>query len=94
MEMRHSSNTHHCDIEKNSNDKGFVLVSVIWIAGLLAVLATAFRISVRSHILAGRNIVQGERARYLADGMVEFMALFGITRSISFGLILLITCTL
>ena len=38
-------------------DGGFVLVSVNWIAGLLAVIATAFTISIRGDILAGGNEV-------------------------------------
>ncbi len=56
-------------------ERGFVLVSVIWIAGLLAVMATAFTIGVRSYTLAGRNVIQGERAQAVADGMAMFEAL-------------------
>ncbi len=54
---------------KSRVDAGFVLVSVIWIAGLLAVVATAFAITVRSHTLAGSNVVYNTRAESVADGM-------------------------
>ncbi len=55
--------------------RGFVLISVIWIVGLLAVIATAFTISVRSHGLAGRNVVNNGRAEYIANGMAMLTAL-------------------
>ena len=58
-----------------SSDAGFVLVSVIWIAGLLAVVATAFAITVRSHTLAGSNIIYNTRAELVADGMALVTAL-------------------
>jgi len=57
-----------------NNDSGFVLISVIWIAGLLAVVTMTFAISVRSHILAGANVISGERAQYIADGMATLTA--------------------
>ncbi len=63
---------HHPD---PSPQHGFVLVSVIWIAGLLAVMATAFTIGIRSYTLAGRNVIQGERAQAIADGMATYQAL-------------------
>ena len=56
-------------------DAGFVLVSVIWIAGLLAVVATAFAITVRSHTLAGSNVIYNTRAESVADGMALVTAL-------------------
>ena len=56
-------------------DDGFVLISVIWIAGLLAVVATAFAITVRSHTLAGSNAVYNTRAESVADGMALVTAL-------------------
>lgn len=54
---------------------GFVLVSVIWIVGLLAVIATASTLTVRSHSLAGGNVVNNGRAEYVADGMAMLTAL-------------------
>jgi len=59
-------------VDKQEN--GFVLVSVIWIAGLLAVVATAFIVSVRSHTLAGSNIIHNAKAEAAADGMALFTA--------------------
>jgi hypothetical protein len=55
-------------------ESGFILVSVIWIAGLLAVMAAAFTIGIRSYTLMGRNVIQGERAQAMADGMVRLAA--------------------
>lgn len=56
-------------------EDGFVLVSVIWIAGLLAVVATAFAITTRSHTLAGSNAIHNTRAEYVANGMALATAL-------------------
>lgn len=65
----------HKNFITGAADEGFVLVSVIWIAGLLAVVATAFAITVRSHTLAGSNIVYNTRAESVADGMTLATAL-------------------
>lgn len=59
---------------RNEWDRGFVLVSVIWIAGLLAVITTAFTISVRSHSLAAGNAFYNTRAELVADGMAMVAA--------------------
>jgi general secretion pathway protein K len=59
----------------DGKEDGFVLVSVIWIAGLLAVIATAFAITVRSHTLGGSNNIYNTQAEYAADGMALFTAL-------------------
>jgi general secretion pathway protein K len=61
--------------KSNASKDGFILVSVIWITGLLAVIASAFTIGIRSHTLAARNVIQGERAQAIADGMAMFSAL-------------------
>jgi general secretion pathway protein K len=58
-----------------TSEGGFVLVSVIWIAGLLAVVAIAFTITVRSHTLAGSNAIYNTRAEYVANGMALATAL-------------------
>ena len=72
-----ASSTQNNSLETNSGspDAGFVLVSVIWIAGLLAVVATAFAITVRSHTLAGSNVSYNTRAESVADGMAIVTAL-------------------
>jgi general secretion pathway protein K len=57
------------------NDDGFVLVAVIWIAGLLAVFATTFAMTVKSHTLAGINTVHNARAELIADGLARYVAL-------------------
>ncbi len=58
-----------------SREDGFVLVAVIWIAGLLAVIATAFALTVRSHTVLARNTVFNTKAEYVADGMAHMLAL-------------------
>jgi general secretion pathway protein K len=55
-------------------EHGFVLVSVVWIAGLLAVVATSFVIAVRSYTLAGANAASNARAESIADGMAVLTA--------------------
>jgi general secretion pathway protein K len=54
--------------------QGFILITVLWLAGLLAVLAIAFTLTTRATLLAGRNILAGERAQYAADGMTLELA--------------------
>lgn len=51
--------------------EGFVLFSVIWIAGLLAVISTTFAISARLHIKSQANLTQLQQAEALADGMIR-----------------------
>lgn len=63
------------ETDSDRADHGFVLISVIWIAGLLAVVATAFAITVRSHTLAGSNVIYNTRAESVADGMALVTAL-------------------
>lgn len=57
-----------------SRRDGFILIAVIWIAGLLAVASTAFSVSMRSHIIYGRNAVSGEKVKSVADGLVRLAA--------------------
>jgi general secretion pathway protein K len=59
----------------DGDEDGFVLIAVIWIAGLLAVIATAFVLTVRSHTLVARNTVFNTKAEYAADGMARMLAL-------------------
>lgn len=66
------SRQHHPSHE--DDDAGFVILYVIWIAGLIAVLATSFTISVRSTLLTARNSVAGELAQGIADGVVLLTA--------------------
>lgn len=52
---------------------GFILVSVIWIVGLIAVMATAFAITVRSHTLTIGNNLYNAKAEAISDGVVRFL---------------------
>lgn len=55
------------------HQQGFILVSVIWIFGLIAVMATAFAITVRSHTLTIGNNLYNAKAEAISDGMVRYM---------------------
>lgn len=52
---------------------GFVLFSVIWIAGLLAVIATTFAISTRLHVKSQANLAQSYQVEVEADGIVRLI---------------------
>ena len=56
-----------------SND-GFVLFSVIWIAGLIAVVASTFAISVHLHVKSEANLGGSMEAELAADGLVRLVA--------------------
>ncbi len=56
-------------------EDAFVLVSVIWLAGLLAMVTAAFSLSVRVNTLTGSNIVHNARAELIADGLVRLVAI-------------------
>ena len=58
---------------RNDRD-GFVLFSVIWISGLLAVIATTFAISTRLHIKSQANLAQSYQAEVKADGIAKLIA--------------------
>lgn len=55
------------------SDDGFVLFSVLWIAGLLAVIATTFAISTRLHIKSQANLAQAYQAEVAADGLARLV---------------------
>ena len=56
-----------------AHQEGFILVSVIWIVGLIAVMATAFAITVRSHTLTIGNTLYNAKAEAISDGMVRYL---------------------
>jgi len=58
-----------------AHENGFVLVAVIWIAGLLALVTTALVLQVRSNTMLSRNIVFNTRAEFMADGLTQLLAL-------------------
>lgn len=59
---------------KRDREGGFVLFSVIWIAGLLAVLATTFAISVKIHIKSQAHLAQAYQAELAADGLARLVS--------------------
>jgi general secretion pathway protein K len=56
-------------------ERGFVLVTVLWIAGLLVVLASTFAITVRTHIRVAENITGSATAEMLADAGISLAIL-------------------
>ena len=61
--------------EADHKNRGFVLVTVIWMSGILAAFATSVSVSVRSHALYARNAMSGSLAAGIADGLVQIEAL-------------------
>ncbi|CAN5392150.1 hypothetical protein BH10PSE7_BH10PSE7_29610 [soil metagenome] len=60
-------------------ERGFVLISVIWIVGLLAVVATVFTLTVRAHIRSASNRTETVRLEAAADGVARLVA-FALSR--------------
>jgi type II secretory pathway component PulK len=61
--------------EDSTNPRsGFVLVAVIWLAGLIAVMATGFAAKVRIETLAAASAMQSLQAAYVADGLARLLA--------------------
>ena len=63
------------DQSPDTGQRGFALIAVIWIAGLLAVMASSFAITSRSTALVAAHSAQNLRAEYIADGIVRLSAL-------------------
>lgn len=49
-------------------DRGFAIVLVLWIAGILAVMASSLAVSVRTEIRVAANLIEAAKAEALADG--------------------------
>ena len=54
------------------DEQGFILVSVIWIVGLIAVMGTAFAMIVRSHTMTVSNESYNSKAEAIADGVTRY----------------------
>jgi general secretion pathway protein K len=59
---------------EDGSNRAFILISVIWIAGLLAVISSAFAINLRVQILSGANTLQSAKAEFISDGLVYLTA--------------------
>jgi general secretion pathway protein K len=57
------------------DERGFALVLVLWIAGLLAVLTAGLSVSVRTQVRVAHNVMDAARAEALADGGVTLAAM-------------------
>ena len=51
----------------SADDRGFALVTVLWIAGLLAVMTAGLSVSVRTHVRVVANVAESAKAEALAD---------------------------
>jgi general secretion pathway protein K len=56
-------------------ERGFALVLVLWIAGLLAVMTAGLSVSVRTQLRVAHNVIEATRAEALADGGVTLAAM-------------------
>ncbi len=54
---------------------GFVLIAVIWLAGLIAAAATGLALKVRVDTLATANVIHNSQAELIADGVAKLVAL-------------------
>jgi general secretion pathway protein K len=52
------------------DERGFALVLVLWIAGLLAVLTAGLSVSVRTQVRVAANVIESAKAEALADSGV------------------------
>jgi general secretion pathway protein K len=55
-------------------EKGFVLFSVIWIAGLLAAVASTFAVAMTLYVKGQANLAGSAKAELAADGLVRSIA--------------------
>jgi general secretion pathway protein K len=62
------------DQPARKDGEGFVLVAVIWLAGLIAAIAAGFAFTVRVDVLSSANIARGAEAEAVADGMARLTA--------------------
>jgi general secretion pathway protein K len=60
---------------RQQNERGFALVMVLIVIALLALIASAFSWSIRSHVRLTANIAASAEAEALADGGVELAIL-------------------
>jgi len=63
----------HKRVDKR-NEKGFVLVPAVWLAGLIGIALSAFLVEVRVDTKAAANLIAHAKAQYLADGLVRRVA--------------------
>jgi general secretion pathway protein K len=52
-------------------ERGFVLLIVIWVTGLLALISASFAVAMRTHIKVTANTIENARAEALADAGVH-----------------------
>ncbi len=60
---------HYMKATAKSREEGFVLIAVIWIAGLLAISATSFLSLTTSQIFLARNVAESQMLEGAASGM-------------------------
>lgn len=58
------------DTNATDGESGFALVTVLWIAGLLVVLASTYAVTVRTHIRIAANLTESAAAESYADAGV------------------------
>src|SRR5438067_665675 len=61
-------------MRRSKGNEGFVLVSVIWIAGLIAIVASTFAVAVGLHVKGEANLAGSMKAEFAADGLARLIA--------------------
>ena len=61
-------------MRRSIGNEGFILVSVIWIAGLIAIVASNFAVAVSLHVRGEANLAGSMEAEFAADGLVRLIA--------------------
>ncbi len=63
-----------CEHPKTSTSEGFALVAVLWLSGLIAVMAAGFAVSARLNILTHAAALHGQQLEAAADGLTRLTA--------------------
>lgn len=66
------------------SDKGFVLIIVIWIAGLLSMMAATLVYSVRSQVRISGNLIENAKAEHLSEAGVMLALRYLMSRRTHF----------
>jgi general secretion pathway protein K len=72
---RHRSSSSSSSSSRSPSDRGFALVTVLWIAGLLAVMTASLSLSARTNVRVAANLAENAKAEALADAGVTLAML-------------------
>lgn len=67
--------TRVASVSTSSGESGFVLISVLWIAGLLALVALVFSLNLRAQLQLKHNLADAAKAKAISEGLSRLAAL-------------------